>query len=775
MIREWGYPAPYFFNTDMIVNTQESQIEVIGDIQEFKTGIDPKNLELITTLLSSNLYSAPERSFIREIVSNAWDSQVEAGTTDVPVLIKIGKNYVTIRDFGTGISPERFKDVYCNIGSSTKRDSNDYIGGFGIGKFSSLAVSNVVNITSYYNGKEYHYVMIKDGNNITNNLITTLDTKERNGVEITVNNLTNMRNFIDALNYIIFFPNVYVDAEYGNYFNDIKIKYYKNFAVASRTVNCRILLGNVLYPVDRTNINDPDVRKFLMEIDNTGFVIRFNIGEIDVTPNRENIIYTDKTKKIIEDRFKAAENEMDSIMAAKTRTDFTDVFKYVEFCDDTIYYDFLEGDIKYHKRCSCMYLNRSSHGLSPTYKGVDYHKFKTIDSICMIARSAGIIRLKGFITNDRIYSYDNHTPASLLKRNNYSYPKVIRLEGTERLSAAMKGYLRDNYDEYVITKDFSYDEFIAGASVYNMQASLSLINNLKDTPVLRDIYDGFMKRAVIFNPTTDAGFLKYKEEIKDTLGDPSIKNYYLYVYNTSNEKYYMDPSCVSNKKLKKRMYEKRSEYIRSFTERFDTMAELLDYIRKYRRTIVLDYVSESEPADIFCELGYTYIKASKAIVTAIWKANIKGVFTKNEVLNNNRIIRKLGYIKRYNLINDLPMFERSILPQNIVNQYNHIQFFLGRFKYCNALLNYAWTPGKYNALPANSYYEGLQKNLEHYKEVRDSLLALGIDTHTDVGEILAEYIILKNKYYRMNYDTIKRIKNNKLLNVLVYDKNNQNR
>lgn len=117
----------------MIINTNTSDVQVIGDIKEFKTSIDPKNLEFITTLLSSNLYSDPEQSFIREIVSNAWDSHVEAGTTDVPVIVRFrgdGKYWeVTIRDFGTGLSPERFREVYCNIGSSTKRESNDFIGG----------------------------------------------------------------------------------------------------------------------------------------------------------------------------------------------------------------------------------------------------------------------------------------------------------------------------------------------------------------------------------------------------------------------------------------------------------------------------------------------------------------------------------------------------------------------------------------------------------------------------------------------------------------------
>ena len=140
----------------MIIDTSQGDIEVVGDVKEFKTSIDPKNLEFITTLLSSNLYSDPEQSFIREIVSNAWDSHVEAGTTDVPVIIRFKREdlrwHVTIRDYGVGLSPERFQEVYCNIGSSTKRESNDFIGGFGIGKYSSLACSNTVYITAYYEG-----------------------------------------------------------------------------------------------------------------------------------------------------------------------------------------------------------------------------------------------------------------------------------------------------------------------------------------------------------------------------------------------------------------------------------------------------------------------------------------------------------------------------------------------------------------------------------------------------------------------------------------------
>lgn len=117
------------------IENKNSTVEYYGDIKEYKATIDPKNLDYVVTLLSSNLYSDPENSFIREIVSNAWDSQVEANNTDTPIFISIeligNKFDISIRDFGTGLSPERFEEIYCNIGSSTKRDSNEYIGAFG--------------------------------------------------------------------------------------------------------------------------------------------------------------------------------------------------------------------------------------------------------------------------------------------------------------------------------------------------------------------------------------------------------------------------------------------------------------------------------------------------------------------------------------------------------------------------------------------------------------------------------------------------------------------
>lgn len=119
-----------------ILQVKSEDVESIGQVVSNRVGIDRENIDFIATLLTSNLYSAPLASFLRETISNAYDSHIEAGT-DKPIILLVQydtkkcKYSLSVRDFGVGISPERFEQIYTNIGSSTKRESNDYIGGWG--------------------------------------------------------------------------------------------------------------------------------------------------------------------------------------------------------------------------------------------------------------------------------------------------------------------------------------------------------------------------------------------------------------------------------------------------------------------------------------------------------------------------------------------------------------------------------------------------------------------------------------------------------------------
>lgn len=121
-----------------ILQDTSHEADYIGDIQENRVGIDRNNIDFITTLLTSNLYSEPLESFLRETIANAYDSHIEANSNEYILLVITRTGYddfnISVRDYGVGVSPERFDQIYRNIGSSTKRDSNDYIGAFGKNK-----------------------------------------------------------------------------------------------------------------------------------------------------------------------------------------------------------------------------------------------------------------------------------------------------------------------------------------------------------------------------------------------------------------------------------------------------------------------------------------------------------------------------------------------------------------------------------------------------------------------------------------------------------------
>lgn len=349
----------------MIINTnQDPEAQYVGNIKANKVGIDTKNIDFIASLLTTNLYSNPIMSFIRETVSNGWDSHVEAKVQQ-PVLISLystlpGDKFrentsyswgykvpleITIRDFGVGLSPDRFAAIYTNIGSSTKRDSNDFIGCFGIGRFSCLACADSATLTSYYNGTKYSYLMYKDGSSINIDELGQFPTTERNGLAVKVslqvsrNDMIELRNGIEALAY---FNCIYVDdplnlmVGFAQNFNSRITKEYNTFSIwdmphtPSFTVNrpnVVIRVGNCIYPLTKTQL--------LTDIEfpsHWNIAIKFKIGELSVTPNREAILYNQKTDDIIRNRCKEVLEEIKNLfMQHMNNLDFSNILQWYKF------------------------------------------------------------------------------------------------------------------------------------------------------------------------------------------------------------------------------------------------------------------------------------------------------------------------------------------------------------------------------------------------------------------------------------------------------------
>lgn len=323
----------------MKLNTELSHdAEYIGDIQENRVGIDKSNLDFITTLLTSNLYSRPLESFLRETVANAYDSHMEAETDEHILLLIQDSGYktytISVRDYGVGVSPERFEKIYRNIGSSTKRDSNDYIGMFGIGRFSCLSCADVANITSYYNGKKYSYLMYKNGGGINIDKISETEGDFRNGLEVSIKmNVSSYYDWRGAIYHLCLFDKLYITYQGENSdlknlvsrFNEREITNFNTFSRCSLLDTPRnyFKVGNILYDIEGT-----------VDLKTTNrLIINLPIGSVDITPNREALQYTDYTNRTINQKVAETKKELQNMVNTHIKGDISMSEFFTQFCN----------------------------------------------------------------------------------------------------------------------------------------------------------------------------------------------------------------------------------------------------------------------------------------------------------------------------------------------------------------------------------------------------------------------------------------------------------
>lgn len=115
--------------------------------------VNLSQLSLFVDNMISN-YNFPELATFREWVSNAHDSHVASGQTR-PVEVVLPSQLqptFSVQDYGIGMSADDVKKVYLDFGSSTKRDDNTGIGGFGIGGKSALAIASQYTMSAVKDG-----------------------------------------------------------------------------------------------------------------------------------------------------------------------------------------------------------------------------------------------------------------------------------------------------------------------------------------------------------------------------------------------------------------------------------------------------------------------------------------------------------------------------------------------------------------------------------------------------------------------------------------------
>ena len=238
---------------------------------------------------------------IRELSTNAWDAS--RGHFEVHLPTPLNPVF-RVRDFGPGMSAESMKNVYARLYASTKRGSNDEVGGWGLGSKSPYAYlisdtgSGSYTVTSYHGGMMRTYVLSLSANGApTMRLLVEAPSDERTGLDVSFPvRREDIREFHDRARRILWSFNPRPEIKPSLDWKEPVVQSqgdnwvrYKYHTVPFEGPHVR--MGCVMYPFD------------LRQIKTSGFLdysdcVLFDapIGSLKVTLSREELAYDDNTK-----------------------------------------------------------------------------------------------------------------------------------------------------------------------------------------------------------------------------------------------------------------------------------------------------------------------------------------------------------------------------------------------------------------------------------------------------------------------------------------------
>jgi len=251
-------------------------------------------------ILSDGLYSDKIRAIIRELACNARDSHVAAGNT-APWAMHLptyDEEWFSVEDFGTGMSHEDVMNVYSRYFASTKTASNEFVGQLGLGSKSPFSYTREFFVTSRYAGVENRYRMYFDDSDTPRVDHIASGPAASTGIKVrfAVTSGTN-RWHSKAADVLCWFeqkPTCNVPMELAvpspSWTGQGWRVWDKNFWNNS---GCHVLMGGVLYPMDRYSVSDLDAD--LHTLCDLNLVMEMPIGDCDVAASREGLSYDIRT------------------------------------------------------------------------------------------------------------------------------------------------------------------------------------------------------------------------------------------------------------------------------------------------------------------------------------------------------------------------------------------------------------------------------------------------------------------------------------------------
>lgn len=477
-------------------NTKPIKIE-IADKQKAKL------IQGFINGLYVNLYS-----WVREIICNAIDANnhksIQTGdktkrvklyfTESLPMLSNI--NSFVIQDYGLGMDEDDIYNIYSQFGTSTKEDSNDDIGNYGIGSKSPLKYSSVFYLESSKNGITYIYSVGSINNEDYG--ISLLTKYESDKIENSNEYVTGTKVIIplkstntsantEKNNIIEFIANnmkidkSVIDFDYTEYKIEPWIKYEDDdFILVDKDIslnrNDKVLLyANLYYKLPFT------LNYTLTHSTSYTIIPKFKIGEIKPSQSREWLDESDFNKTAINNKLELISKTIqrlykedvqlhNDILNNKENYDNDTITKSINFMlfqnshwsNLLSVYDnnsYKQLQLEWHNK----YKLNSLFGLKPEYNSNNfaslYHYFLQV------------------LKNNNVDLYLTNTDESIVDKISkfgifklYTHKDCYLISGYNNKTLLKQGYLSDLIDNITSLKDLNqqlrYREWLVNHSLY---------------------------------------------------------------------------------------------------------------------------------------------------------------------------------------------------------------------------------------------------------------------------------------------------------------------
>lgn len=300
------------------VLTKTGAVDSSSDTAEkMVSRVNERGAERIMSMVV-NMYSNPNVAVAREYIANAVDATIVAGT-GVPVEVstptRLNPNFV-VADRGTGMSKDELEEAFLAFAASTKTDSNDVVGGLGVGAKSAWTICDAFLVNTVKDGKRNIVRASRDLEHEV--LVSDAPTEDPNGTTITVPVNMDDADWVHIISRVaVVHPQgaVSVDGHAAQSIHD-KSKWigpiYPNSLPNEESIV--VVSGGTLFGVPG------ELRRFFTDLTNIyDAVITLPVGSFEHTPSREHLIPSEITKNALRkavDEFKSAHSKLSKRIAA---------------------------------------------------------------------------------------------------------------------------------------------------------------------------------------------------------------------------------------------------------------------------------------------------------------------------------------------------------------------------------------------------------------------------------------------------------------------------